>query len=65
MTTITAEALLTIGEVADLTKRSASSVRTDVREGRLTVVRLGRSVRVHPDDLALYLDAARGVTAHQ
>lgn len=58
MSTTTFAQLYTVPEVAELLKRSYSSIRTDVREGRLKTMKFGRNIRVHPDDLAAYLDAA-------
>ena len=59
MTTVKVERLLTVPEIVEATQRSASSVWADIREGRLQSLRFGRSVRVHPDDLADYFERAK------
>ena len=39
---------------------SARTVRRLIARRELVACRLGRSVRVHPDDLAAYIDGRRG-----
>ena len=39
---------------------SARTVRRLIARRELVACRLGRSVRVHPDDLAAYIDRRRG-----
>ena len=43
--------LLTVPEVAELLQVSEWSVKALVRQGRIPVVRIGRSVRFRPADL--------------
>lgn len=38
--------LLTLDDVEQATKRKKTTLRTDIREGRLKVIRLGRQLRV-------------------
>jgi excisionase family DNA binding protein len=49
------ERLLTITDVADRCQVSPRSVRRWIDDGRLRVIRLGRSVRVSEGDLATFL----------
>ena len=50
--------LLTIGDVADFARTSDKTVRRWIAAGDLRATRLGRLVRVHPDDLERFM--ARG-----
>lgn len=50
-----------IDEVAAILGVSARTVRRMIARGELVACRLGRSVRVHPDDLAAYIDRRRGL----
>lgn len=52
--------LHSIAEVAETLGLSTRTVRRLIAAGELTVCHLGRSVRVHPDDLAEYIDRQRG-----
>ena len=49
------ERLLTIADVAERCQVSPRSVRRWIDDGRLRVIRLGRSVRVGERDLARFL----------
>ena len=49
-----------IDEVAEILGLSTRTVRRLIARGELVACRLGRSVRVHPDDLAAYIDRRRG-----
>lgn len=64
---MTAElSLLTYAEVAQRLRMSKSQVRRMVKAGRLQVMRFGLSAkadRVHPDDLAAFINASRQVQA--
>ena len=51
----TSERLLTIADVADRCQVSPRSVRRWIDDGRLKVIRLGRSIRVAEGDLAKFL----------
>jgi excisionase family DNA binding protein len=53
--------LLLIDEVAAILRVSTKTVRRLIDKRELTPCRLGRSVRVHPDDLARYIDRHRGL----
>jgi excisionase family DNA binding protein len=52
--------LLLIDQVADGLGVSTRTVRRLIARRKLVACRLGRSVRVHPDDLAAYVDRQRG-----
>ena len=52
------EPLLTAAEVAKILRLSVRSVRRLIAENELHVVRVGRSVRVRPEDLRSFLDAS-------
>lgn len=39
-------ALYTLADVERITRRCVTTLRTDVRQGRLPIVRLGRQIRV-------------------
>ena len=51
--------LLLIDEVAEGLGVSTRTVRRLIARRELVACRLGRSVRVHPDDLAAYIDRRR------
>jgi excisionase family DNA binding protein len=50
-----------IDEVAAILRASTRTVRRRIARGELVACRLGRSIRVHPDDLARYIDRQRGL----
>ena len=50
-----------IDEVAAILRVSTKTVRRLIARRELAACRLGRSVRVHPDDLAAYIDRRRGL----
>jgi excisionase family DNA binding protein len=50
-----------IDEVAAILGVSARTVRRLIAAGELLACRLGRLVRVHPDDLAAYVNRQRGL----
>jgi excisionase family DNA binding protein len=52
--------LLLIDQVAEGLGVSTRTVRRLIARGELVACRFGRSVRVHPDDLAAYIDRRRG-----
>jgi len=49
--------LLTLRQVADRLQVSMSTVRRLVDAGELRTVRIGRNLRVRPEDLKAYIDA--------
>jgi len=49
--------LLTLQQVADRLQVSMSTVRRLVDAGDLKIVRIGRNLRVRPDDLRAYIEA--------
>ena len=51
--------LLTIPEVADLIQASEKWVRQQITAGSLRSHRLGRAIRVSPEDLDLFLKSIR------
>lgn len=51
--------LLTITQAAREAAVSVSTVKREIAAGHLSVVRVGRSVRIHCDDLTAYLDNLR------
>lgn len=55
--------LLTVAETAERLGVSQSYVRTRIGDGDLASINLGRNgqkkLRVHPDDLDVYIDRAR------
>jgi excisionase family DNA binding protein len=53
--------LLLIDQVAEGLAVSTRTVRRLIARRELVACRLGRSVRVHPDDLAAYIDRRRGL----
>lgn len=48
---MTTDNLLTIDQVCDRLQVSEATVRRLVRDGDLKVVRIGRAIRVRPEDL--------------
>jgi excisionase family DNA binding protein len=52
--------LLLIDDVAEGLGVSTRTVRRLIAKGELVACRLGRLVRIHPDDLAAYIDRRRG-----
>jgi len=52
--------LLLIDEVAEGLGVSVKTVRRLITKRELTACHFGRLVRVHPDDLAAYIDRQRG-----
>jgi excisionase family DNA binding protein len=53
------EKLLTLAQVEGLIGRKVPTLRTDIREGRLAVTRLGRGVRVSEASLKRFLAEQR------
>lgn len=53
---------ITVDEVAIRLRVSRMTVYRLVRDGTLPAHRIGRALRIHPDDLAAYLAAARTTT---
>jgi excisionase family DNA binding protein len=53
--------LLVIEHVGEILGVSTRTVRRLIARRELVACRLGRSVRVHPDDLAAYIDRRRGL----
>jgi excisionase family DNA binding protein len=53
--------LLAIFQVAHYLGVSTRTVRRLIARRELVACHLGRSVRVHPDDLAAYIDRRRGL----
>ena len=49
------EVLLTVQQVAEVTRMSAKFIRGAIRRGDLRTVQLGRSIRVRPAELTAYL----------
>lgn len=49
--------LLTLQQVADRLQVSISTVRRLIDAGELRTVRIGRNLRVRPEDLRAYIDA--------
>ena len=52
------EPLLTVADVAEVLRLSVRSVRRLVDEKLLQVIRIGRAVRVRPEDLRSFLDGS-------
>ena len=50
--------LLTLQQVADRLQVSMSTVRRLAAKGKLKTVRIGRNLRVRPEDLAAYIKEA-------
>jgi len=55
------EVLLTLSDVAEILQCSEKTVKRRVATGDLPVVRDGRLVRVHPDDLDRYVKLRRSL----
>lgn len=51
--------LLTLQQVADRLQVSMSTVRRLVAAGKLKAVRIGRNLRVRPEDLSKYIEEAK------
>lgn len=51
--------LLTLQQVADRLQVSMSTVHRKVKAGELVVVKIGRNLRVRPEDLDAYIEASR------
>lgn len=51
--------LLTLQQVADRLQVSMSTVRRLVDAGKLKAIRIGRNLRVRPEDLAAYIEEAK------
>jgi excisionase family DNA binding protein len=51
--------LLTPDDVARLTGLSAYTIRAAVRDGELAASKLRGRIRIHPDDLAAWVDESR------
>ena len=49
------ERLLTLDQIEALIGRKVTTLRTDIRQGRLAVTRLGRGVRVSESNLKRFL----------
>lgn len=54
---MTDKQLLTLAQVADRLQVSMSTLRLWVDEGEFPIVRIGRSIRVRPEDLEAYIEA--------
>jgi excisionase family DNA binding protein len=54
---LAARRLLTVDQVAEFAQVNSRTVRRLIKKGRLRVVRLGRSVRIHPEDLDALLQS--------
>ena len=52
--------LLTVVKTADNLDVSEKSVYRLIQARKLRVIRCGRALRIHPDDLRDYIDANRG-----
>jgi len=53
--------LLTLADVAERLQCSTKTVKRRIEAGDLPVIRDGRMVRVHPDDLERYIRARRSL----
>lgn len=51
--------LLTIRQVSEVLAISIPMVYKLIRHGNIPVVRLGSALRIHPDDLAAFIDSHR------
>lgn len=51
--------LLTLQQVADRLQVSMSTVRRLVDAGKLKAIRIGRNLRVRPEDIAAYIEEAK------
>lgn len=52
--------LLTLKKTSEIMDTSIKTVRRRIHEGALLAIRDGRTLRVHPDDLARYIAERRG-----
>jgi len=52
--------LLTVERAAFLASVSEATIRRAIRDGRLTSVRIGRAVRIRPEDLDAFLAPSSG-----
>ncbi len=57
MTATEEKRLLTLDDVCDRLQVSDATIRRLVRDGELKVVRIGRAVRVRPEDLDDFIEA--------
>ncbi len=57
--------LLTTGEVADLLGVSRTTVYDLIRTGRLASVRIGRSRRIHRDEIVAYIGRLREIDGYE
>lgn len=57
---MTEDQLLKLEDVADRLQVSLSTVRRLIRDGKLQTVRIGRALRVRPQDLEVYIRQAVG-----
>lgn len=53
----TSASLMTAADVAQLLKVSLRTVRRHIRSGELSVLRIGRAVRISPEALSAFLAA--------
>ncbi len=51
--------LLTISEIAELVQASEKWARQQIAAGKLRAHRLGRAIRISPEDLDLFLKSIR------
>ena len=58
--TMTSVPLLTVAETADNLNLSEKSVYRLIQTRKLRVIRCGRALRIHPDDLRDYINSNRG-----
>ena len=52
--------LLRLAEAARILSLSVRALQALIADGSLAVVRFGRRVAIHPDDLRAFVDARRG-----
>jgi excisionase family DNA binding protein len=55
----TAVRLLTIRETADSLGVSVETIRRRIKYGELHIIRDGRVIRIHPDDLEMFIAVRR------
>lgn len=53
---LTMTSLLTKRQAAEILQQSIPTLDRKIREGKLKVKRLGRAVRIEPEDLQAYID---------
>lgn len=53
--------LLTVGEVAAITRLSGKTIRRWICAGRIPVVHLGRNIRISQEDIQNIIDASREI----